>query len=421
MLIGRHVNKGFCKICDNIGTCGWHANTGLPNTYECNQPVSESDYLMTYNIIFFVAISSVLLTLVASRNTLRSFLYYSTLLGLFVVTAFRFEVGCDWNQYQYLFNLYSTRSWSEIALDLDPGFYSVIKAIHLAGLPFSWVNIFCAGVFFAGLHAIARRQPSPISLLVLAFPILIINIPMSALRQACAIGIMCFAYLAFVDKKSYRFLLMTSLAFLFHSSAIVFALLWPLTFQKTSKKSFIATAVLAIPAAIFILSFKGADVGINRHVLNLDAAKAFGAPYRLALLTLAGAVFLRFFKNKWEARYPTDFEAVNLCSILMVSIPAIYLLALGAAQITGTNYFTSVVGDRFGYYLTPVQLVIISRLSQFYQHKISPLLRLLPYLLFALVLYTWTEFSLMHDRCYSPYQFNFEISEVTVSKFVRKA
>ena len=42
-------------------------------------------------------------------------------------------------------------------------------------------------------------------ILAVAFPILVINMPMSTIRQAAAIGIMCFAYNAFNDRRSILF------------------------------------------------------------------------------------------------------------------------------------------------------------------------------------------------------------------------
>ena len=58
--------------------------------------------------------------------------------------------------------------------------------------------------------------------LSLAFPVLIINMPMSGIRQAAAIGIMCFAYNAFNDRRLIRFVFCVIVASGFHSSAVSF-------------------------------------------------------------------------------------------------------------------------------------------------------------------------------------------------------
>ena len=44
--------------------------------------------------------------------------------------------------------------------------------MNLLGLGYVWLNVLTSEIFFAGLHAIARRPPAP---LALAFPLLILN------------------------------------------------------------------------------------------------------------------------------------------------------------------------------------------------------------------------------------------------------
>lgn len=74
---------------------------------------------------------------------------------------------------------------------------------------------------------LARRQPDPLGFLVLLFPILIINMPMSGIKQGAAIGLICIAFAAFIDKKLFWFTAWTLLASTIHNSAIVFLLLIP--------------------------------------------------------------------------------------------------------------------------------------------------------------------------------------------------
>ena len=48
--------------------------------------------------------------------------------------------------------------------------------------------------FFFGAHYMAQRQQNRIAFLILLFPVLIINMPMSGIRQASAIGALCIAF-----------------------------------------------------------------------------------------------------------------------------------------------------------------------------------------------------------------------------------
>ena len=72
------------------------------------------------------------------------------------------------------------------------------------GLPLpSFAISLSSAIFFLGVHVLARRQPDPLGFLVLLFPILIINMPMSGIRQGAAIGLLCIAFVAFIDRRPY--------------------------------------------------------------------------------------------------------------------------------------------------------------------------------------------------------------------------
>ena len=356
-----------------------------------------------------------LLSISPSKSSpVRPVLYYLTLYFLFAFVAVRFEIGCDWYQYEFIFELFSKRSFIELLFGLEPGFYFVVKIINNLGLPYAWLNVISSAVFFLGLHAIARRQTLPIAVLVLAFPILIINMPMSAVRQAFSIGIMCFAFIAYADKKTLKFLGLTIFAFLFHTSAIVFILLWPLTTRRLSGKTFLATCFLAIPAARVILGLEGSVGAVGRHVENVDAATAFGAPYRIGMLFLTGAAFL-LIRKKWSARFQGDYELVKLGSAMMIAFPFIYIISLITEFSFGLNFFTSVIADRFGYYMVPIQLIIISRLPLFYVQRNIDFRRIAPYAMLGVVLFIWTQVSFIHERCFSPYQYDINLTLYEVS------
>ena len=65
---------------------------------------------------------------------------------------------------------------------------------------------------------------------------------------------------------------------------------------------------------------------------------------------------------------------------------------------------SSVIGDRLGYYLIPIQTMIFTRLPSLPLGANKRLLVVAPYVALFVVLATWTTFSLLFDRCYVPYQ-----------------
>ena len=114
-------------------------------------------------------------------------LYWITLISLFIFSSLRYEVGCDWDTYEIIFDLFSFDQ-SDGSLGIRNAFLTgeflylgSIGAIKYLGLPYETLNIITGLIFFLGIHSLAQRQPNPLLFLVLSFPILIINMPMAGI------------------------------------------------------------------------------------------------------------------------------------------------------------------------------------------------------------------------------------------------
>ena len=150
------------------------------------------------------------------------------------------------------------------------------------GLPYPVANIASSAVFFLGVHILARRQPHPLGFLVLLFPILIINMPMSGIRQGAAIGVLCIAFAAFIDRRPLWFAFWVVVAAGFHSSVLIFMLLLPVATGRYTRNRLLMAAVLAVPGAFFLASGDAAEVATSRYIgTNVDAA---GAAFRVGML-----------------------------------------------------------------------------------------------------------------------------------------
>ena len=102
-------------------------------------------------------------------------------------------------------------------------------------------------------------------------------------------------------------------------------------------------------------------------------------------------IFLLFLARKWREQSIKDYQLVSLSSYMMLAIFPL-------------SFFSSVIGDRFGYYLYPIQLVILARLPLLVTGPYSTTAAFAPYAAEALVLVTWIEFSALYQRCYEPYR-----------------
>ena len=186
----------------------------------------ESKPIMIY-IIFIIFLFVLSYKLSLEKHTSNSIIYYFVLCGFFFITAFRYQVGCDWDGYNHMFHNATFIEFKDTIAMRDNLFWAILIFMHEVGLPYPYINVICSAIFFIGIHVLARRQSNPLSFLVLLFPILIINIAMASIRQGAAIGLICIAFTYFIDRRLLRFIIYVILATGFHGSAIIFILMSP--------------------------------------------------------------------------------------------------------------------------------------------------------------------------------------------------
>ena len=336
-------------------------------------------------MIYVAAFAGISLLRMANARAL----YPALMAALFVFSAFRFEVGCDWTGYINQFLAYKGNSFSDAFGQREPLWTSLFVIQDWLGLPYPWINVASSAIFFFGVDRLARRQPDPIAFLILLFPVLIINMPMSGIRQASAIGVMCVAYGAFIDGKLGRFLLLTFIATGLHSSAIVFLLLAPLVRGNYTKARLAMAGALAFPGALALLSTGAAETATNRYLeTGIDAA---GAAFRVGLLTVTAGFFFLRLRRPWAEAFPRDLKLVTIGCLAMLALTLLVPVS-------------SVIGDRLGYYFIPIQTMIFARLPFLKFNGNRQAFAAAPYLGLLVVLTTWISFSVLFDKCYLPYQ-----------------
>lgn len=339
-------------------------------------------YLGLTNVLFLLRYA------LANAQGLGRQLYYAVLLGLFLFSAYRYQVGCDWSGYYNQYLVAANTDWAFLRKSSEPIWWAFLKSIEAAGLPYPVANIVSSAVFFVGVHVLARRQPDPLGFLVLLFPILIINIPMSGIRQGAAIGLLCIAFTAFIDRRPIWFLVWVVLATGFHVSALIFMLLVPLASGRYTNMRLVAAVTLAIPGAILLASGESGELASSRYIGT--GVEAFGAVFRVGFLGLSAVYFYLFVRKKWMRLFPQDYSLVSIGAIGMV----LTLLLLPVS---------SVISDRFGYYLIPLQVMIFARLP-FLSFKFNQALHsAIPYLVLLVIFGVWSQLSGHFQKCYIPY------------------
>lgn len=316
-------------------------------------------------------------------------IYRVILVALFLIAGFRFEVGCDWGGYIAQLDQETQRGLGQTLANREWLWFLFLHFVARVGLDYVWINVVAAAGFFVGVHVFAKRQYDPVGFLVLLFPVLIINLPMSGIRQGVAVGLMCIAFTAFMDRRVVKFVIWTAIAGSIHSSAIIFLLLVPFCLRLRPGVQMLAAAVLALPGLYLLLTGSAADVAFSRYVqTDIEAA---GANYRVALIFVTGLVFLFFLRRAWQQLYPYDFPLMLIGALMMIGTGALLLLS-------------SVIADRTGYYLIPLQAAMLARIPYLPIRSGRPLYFLTPYAVFLAVFVGWMSVSSLFHDCYVPYK-----------------
>lgn len=340
---------------------------------------------MTYYFVF----ASLLGFRLMSNGRRSPGLYWLILVSLYLFSALRWEVGCDWPNYLINFETQKYANFTDALAQSNPAHWVLLETMDVLGLGYVWLNIATSAIFFAGLHAIARRSPAPITVLALAFPVLILNMPMSAVKQAAAIGLICFAFNAFRDKRLMRFALFVALASAFHGSALIFALLGPFVIGRYSIRNVLLGVLLAVPGVFALLATEAAETANARYLIgDVDAG---GAIFRVGLLAATGAFYTFFLSRRWKTAFPQSHKLVSLLSLGMIGLGALLPLS-------------TVIADRFGYYFIIPQLMIYAALPWLYPRGRGQLIMLAPYLALLVLFLAWTQLSGHYRWCYLPYR-----------------
>ena len=259
----------------------------------------------------------------------------------------RYWVGGDWIEYNAQLAESAYLSFDQVIHAQDPA-YGVLNLIaSRLGLSIWFVNLVCAAPFSWGLIRLARTQPRPWLIMVLAVPYLITVVAMGYTRQAVAIGL-AMAAIADVIRGAtvLRPIAYIALATLFHKTALI---LLPLLSIATGAS--LVWTIAAVPPALYGLFQTFLAPSLEHLVAGyIDTQySSSGAAIRVALVMLGGIVFLTY---RGRLRF-TDREAGLMRNL---SFGGIGCLALLFALPSST------VVDRLALYLIPLELLVLARI-----------------------------------------------------------
>jgi hypothetical protein len=314
-------------------------------------------------------------------------------LGLIVMTlmiGLRYEVGGDWEPYEYIFKRAGLRTLEQSFVQSDPGYVVLNWMVQQVGAGVWLVNLVCGALTVWGVAALARREPQPWLALLLAIPYLIVVVAMGYTRQAAALGLLMVGLAGLLRTGSIpRLLFWTALAALFHKSAVICL---PLVAFTGNRGKFVDLALLASAGlGLYTVLLQDSVDLLVKNYLGARYSSA-GAAIRISMSLLPSVIFLLF-----RQRFGFDEAEDKLWRNFS-------LVAIGAAIALFLSPSSTAV-DRVALYLLPIQFIVLARIPGTLVSRSFGTLLVAAYS--AAVLFTWLNFA-AHAQSWLPYRTWFE-------------
>lgn len=315
------------------------------------------------------------------------FIIYLLLLAMRAET-----IGRDLTGYSQMFLSLSKEPLEHLFdSDIEIGYIFLNKFISLFTSDFQWIIIVTAIITIVPIWFVYSKESDDAYTSIALFVILpTFAMTFSGLRQAIAISIGLIAYEFVKNKKLLLFILAVTLAFLFHKSAFILLLMYPLYWAKITKKWLIAV----VPAMVIIFVFnKPIFTFLQGFISDFQITeKSETNAYTMIILFVLLAVFAFIIPGDAKC----DFDLMGLRNFLLFAI----VIQMFAPLHT--------LAMRFNYYYIIFIPLLISRVIKNRSKRLSQVAILAKYVMIVFfVCYFFGNTSSRNPLDIFPYEFFF--------------
>lgn len=331
-------------------------------------------------------------------STLRNKTFYTILtLTLIFFIGFRFQVGCDWETYEFNFNKLALKDITEILQNprklVDIPYSVVVKTLSYFfdyKSQFVFYSIFFTVPLFVFAYQIKRTYLS----LMLSYPYFIVVVGMGPIRQAAAISLFAMS-INFISSKKYKYFYLSNFfaSFFHHSSLIINSInliFYDFLINKPKRKKI----NYLIYFLIFILFFYNFQFIYEKLIAYIRLNNSQGYSARSAFLIWIINFIPAFIYLLYQVKF--KFEAGLRKIVMLFSILEIMILPF--------VFLNSVITYRLLLYFFPFSILILSNIKDLFFSKKTALIFLnsITFICFSSLVF-WLNYS-NHSYCWVPYK-----------------
>lgn len=276
-------------------------------------------------IIGYITIVGLLRLIVYKKNNNRKFVIIAGFL-LFIIAALRtIEFGPDVRRYINMFVELPYRNLSDLWMNFltgtgkDPFFYFFSKLISITGASYQvWLAIL-SGIFIYSVTKLIHKYSdehyiSYIALISLGY----FYFSLTGLRQAMALSMILLSYSPLRERKLVPFIALVIFGSLFHSTALIFLIAYPLVNMKIGFKHILGVG-LALSLSVFFSGYIRYLVGMLgwTDTMIAYAVRETSLTYSGFIIQLFIFLFCLFYK---DAVLKIDNKNLSLYNLLFLGL-----------------------------------------------------------------------------------------------------
>lgn len=241
------------------------------------------------------------------------------LIFLAILSLRSIQIGVDLKNYQYFFGQVQSIGFVDLfSYYLEPGYFVLAKIVQFFSGSFQVLIALISFLTVIPLWKLYRKESKNAYLTVILFATVApFTVYFSGLRQILAVTLGVPAYHYTKQKKFVQFVLVVGIAYLFHQSALLLFILYPLYHLKLNKNTF----YFAVPALLtvvffgrqiftFLLRFMG-----ERYVLRYAGVTSTGA-YAVLILLFIFVLYAYILPDEKQL----DADTCGLRNILLLCV-----------------------------------------------------------------------------------------------------